>query len=78
MNGCFERNTEGNLKSALTPFSRPFPKHCSPISLEAYCVFTKTRTLPDLLSRDKQSVRTLTTSSRRALGTSFGHVCLYT
>lgn len=65
-------------KVRLHFFLQTFSKTLQPLSLEACCVFTKTRTLPDLLSRDKQSVRILTTNSRRALGTSFGHVCLYT
>lgn len=76
MNGCFDQNTGRKLHSL---FSYHFQNIAAPFIVEASCVFilTKTRTLPDLNSVNKQSGNAQTTCSR-VLRTSFGHVCLST
>lgn len=69
-------------KEITLPFLISFSKHRSPFHyrgmLWVFFFLTKTRTLPDLNSVNKQSVNDQTTCSRRVLGTSFGHVCLST
>lgn len=79
MNGCFDQNTGRKLHSL---FSYHFQNIAAPFIIEACCggffFLTKTRTLPDLNSVNKQSVNAQTTCSHRVLRTSFGHVCLST